>query len=793
MSLRSLRIGLTLLTLTLVSSATAQSLFPIPQWAGEESTAGFSIGDFDNDGHPDLAMTTSFPGVLSILRGDSSADFVVEASVERVSLSGLAVGDLDLNGASEILFFEGYPTAQLVVLARSSDGTLIEIVSQPTSIQELMVVELAQLDGDGIPDLIYVGRPEGSDQDQVITRLGNGDGSFGPESAQPCSAFHSQIEVCDFDGDGQDDIVLRSRSSDVIELALALPDGTLSPLAPLSDLDDPRWMESGDFNGDGLNDLVSAYGLPTLVQLRLGNGDGTFRAAARMPSILGLNAAVALDLDEDNDLDLLVEGSGHLLIVHYNNGSGEFTPGPEYYCPTTDYQLADINGDGAMDVLGSTSSGVTALLSDGMGSFRSNRSVSSPGGAWSDLSAGSWNSDGFADFAAIRSLASVIEIFSGAPTTPQLEFTLTAPSSTRALRFIDWDSDGDDDLVALGDGELVTWRRGSGGFEFAEAEILGFSPIALDLGDLDADGHLDVLVVNEASDSVELLRGGASGFVAFATWPTVRDPNSVGVADTNGDGHLDVVVSGDLGLYVHFGSGDGSLASPAAPVTHYTSNVVTSDLDGDGAAEIICSSGSTVIVVQSTSLTEFATSSYVLPRSIQSMVAADINGDGDVDLVAAPESAFSISVQFGDGSGALQSPKLYAAQASLFIQAADFTGDGRLDLIGSNTFPSYAINLLPQYSPPAPATPFVRGDANQDGGLDIGDPLSTLNQLFLGDLSTCVVASDANDDGARDLADVVFLLDSIFTGGALPTAPYPDCGVDPTPDTIECVEYDACP
>ncbi|MCA8958896.1 MAG: lamin tail domain-containing protein [Planctomycetes bacterium] len=86
-----------------------------------------------------------------------------------------------------------------------------------------------------------------------------------------------------------------------------------------------------------------------------------------------------------------------------------------------------------------------------------------------------------------------------------------------------------------------------------------------------------------------------------------------------------------------------------------------------------------------------------------------------------------------------------------------------------------------------PGVPFIRGDANDDGAFDLGDPVHILGVLFSGGApTTCPKASDANDDGFLDISDPIFMLNALFTGGLLPPAPYPACGIDPTEDTLEC-------
>ena len=82
---------------------------------------------------------------------------------------------------------------------------------------------------------------------------------------------------------------------------------------------------------------------------------------------------------------------------------------------------------------------------------------------------------------------------------------------------------------------------------------------------------------------------------------------------------------------------------------------------------------------------------------------------------------------------------------------------------------------------------FRRGDSNNDGKVDIADPIWIVNELFRqGPASPCQDAADANDSGVIDSSDVVHLINYLFKGGETPAAPFPDCGPDLTEDDISC-------
>lgn len=119
----------------------------------------------------------------------------------------------------------------------------------------------------------------------------------------------------------------------------------------------------------------------------------------------------------------------------------------------------------------------------------------------------------------------------------------------------------------------------------------------------------------------------------------------------------------------------------------------------------------------------------------------------------------------------------------------DLDGDGLI----SNSPIAHFVNLkrLRDYVPD-----FIRGDCNQDGSLDISDPVQTLVDLFLpkdGKRLICEDACDTNDDGIVEIVDPVITLGYLFLGqGGIPAPGAMDCGEDPTNDEIGCQSFEAC-
>ena len=135
---------------------------------------------------------------------------------------------------------------------------------------------------------------------------------------------------------------------------------------------------------------------------------------------------------------------------------------------------------------------------------------------------------------------------------------------------------------------------------------------------------------------------------------------------------------------------------------------------------------------------------------------------------------------------------LDSKREQLYLSRADRRGIDRVGVDGLGLvpflpeLPGRAAALVVVEDAVSPPGSFVRGDANQDGALDLGDPVSILLHLFGGRLLSCVVAADATDDELVSLTDALYALEYLFRGGPAPPSPFPGPGLDPTPGPLAC-------
>jgi hypothetical protein len=318
-----------------------------------------AVGDFNGDGIPDLAMANYSSGTVTILLGQGNGMFLqavnspVPAGAEP---SSVVVGDFNEDGIPD-LAVANYGDGTVTILLGNGNGTFTQAANSPLTVGSgPSSIAAADFNGDGIPDLA-VANVSGN---TISILLGNGDGTFTQAANSPLTVGNGPLSVAvgDFNGNGIPDLAVANAIDSTVMILMGNGDGTFAQAtnSPVPVGAEPSSIVVADFNGDGVPDLaVANYGSNTLTIL-LGNGGGTFTQAANSPVTVGSGSisVAAGDFNGDGVPDLAVVNYGqNTLTILLGQGNGTFaatTTNPATGGAPSFVAVGDFNGDGVPDL-----------------------------------------------------------------------------------------------------------------------------------------------------------------------------------------------------------------------------------------------------------------------------------------------------------------------------------------------------------------------------------------------------------------------------------------------------------
>ena len=256
----------------------------------------------------------------------------------------------------------------------------------------------------------------------VSVLLGRGDGTFQSPIQYAAGYGPAHGLTADFNGDGKLDLAVLNNLSEDVSILLGNGDGSFQPPMDFGVGQNPIVVAAGDFDGDGKLDLVVSNYNSRTASVLLGNGDGTFRP--RVDYAVGLcPAGVAVaDFNGDEKLDLVVASECEpWVFVLLGNGDGTFRPPMRYahsrygaFC----VEIADFNADGKLDLGVSTfEPALDILLGNGDGAFERRYGFPVGEDAWSAVPA-DFNRDGLMDAATSSYTTNSISVLVSQPAAP---------------------------------------------------------------------------------------------------------------------------------------------------------------------------------------------------------------------------------------------------------------------------------------------------------------------------------------------------------------------------------------
>jgi FG-GAP-like repeat len=599
------------------------------------------------------------------------------------------------------------------------------------------------------------------------------------------------VASADLNHDGMDDVLAVTSSGVAVLLSAKGKPSYFGP-AVYPAGNGPVAITVGDFNGDGHADVATANYQGNDVTVLSGLGNGTLSAPVHFSAGAGPAALAAADINQDGKLDLVVaDVNGNQAAILYGNGDGTFQAPVTFAAGSQPASLAlgDFNQDGHLDIAMVSQTGtITVLLGDGRGGFTP--TAGSPSGAvlTYSVTAADFNGDGLLDIAVAE----------------------YRPSSAGSI------------YVCLG--------QGDGAFQPPEQISLPQYAPAVTSGDLDGDGHPDLIAVlsNQTSQFINALavlhNDGAGGFAPPQLEGSPETPISIAAVDLNHDGRVDVIVgclpdvySGQAYVSVVFGRGTGSLAEvQEIPAGSYPL-VDVADVNGDGFPDLVAADNESVWAALGDGTGRFQKQAPMPSKGQpEALAAADVNGDGAPDIIVEVfyQRANLLIARLGKGDGTFGPPQSILAIVNSGFAAGDLNGDGYADVVMSDAFSNRlqiywgsaagAWTLGPvlstRYGPAQEPQTVAIGDFNGDGKPDIavstgtsyvevfpgrGDGTFASEVVTPAPVNGALAVGDMNGDGLPDLVlsglngsiqDSTGVLlsngDGTFRAGQFLTSPY---------------------
>ena len=515
----------------------------------------------------------------------------------------------------------------------------------------------------------------------------------------------------DLDRDGRLDLVVFTAQDQGTQFYAGHGDGRFAdPVSLPQTLPAIPWMFA-DIDGDADQDLVSVFESQLYLSLNEGRQNDLWlglRPFTNQPLLSegGANRFAVADFSGDALLDLAI-GSGTGVRVLLGQGNGSFDAGIDY--PLTNGCQAlvagDLDGDGDLDLInakmpaygGAGPQSLDLLINDGEGVFEPRESLVQPKGNMNDLAVGDLDGDGDLDVAATHSYSydgnvSVL-LGDGRGGFDSDPLVLTVAGSPRTIDLGDIDADGDLDLcVAHTGGGHISYSgapgvtvfvgHGSGSFDPRLYLASGEAVLAIP-AQLDGSGALELAVITKQAQ-VQVLRHTSSDLLPPTSWlasSVVVDDDADAVGDWDGNGILDHVVNTLTGAELQLNPGSAAATTVRLGIHVPFYRMLLHDVTGDGRTDIVATGLHGVYVLRQND-DGSPGAPVITPMQTMSLIPGgivDLNRDGIVDLILSDPSSVHVWLGRGDGRFYARDDSVIATGRAFHL--ADWDTDGFVDLL----------------------------------------------------------------------------------------------------------------
>ncbi len=703
--------------------------------------------DFNGDGNADLVIaSTGIAGVGTAFiapgRGDGTFDFASIAPVIIGQMpAALTVADFNNDGRPDVAITNSGDGTVSLLLAQANGALATGFGGLLTTGGTPGAIVSGDFNSDGRPDLAVANTTTGLIT--VFTMNAAGTAFNAPVTiAMPGAANVLGLTATDFNGDGKADLAaFVAASPGAVYRFTANASGSFDIGAPSITLSGPVALISADWNLDGRQDLAA---LESDGRITLINGADarnlTFSISATTAQ-LGDPVTLSVSPNPVNRGTVtFYDGVSVLGVVNVFTSTGNSisltkTLGAGSHKLSAVYSGGDSTAPQAFP-------SQTYYVAPGQSGTAAPNTISINGGyiyAADSLVSGDVNGDGILDFLALHTSTNLVNVYLGnragtfteAPGSP---FSVSAPAYGVTA---DFNGDGKLDLAitSTANSNYTIWF-GDGSGRFTQNGGVRLSdgadaqPRHIVAADFNRDGRIDLAITNYNRGSVSVLLGDGVGSFAHASGspyhPNVAGPSPLAVADFDNDGNPDIVLAGTAAspntMPILYGSATGAMSFPGSTYSVIAGptpiGLTVADFDGDGVPDVAASEngGYNVFVCCSNNQLKGIgiTNQYPLPyaktQQFGNLVAVDNSGDGYPDIALAVglieheyfdnnqklKTVDDNAVAWWKNTSSVGSPT-FALTTQTFIGgisngpttppdilAGDFNGDGLIDLVVSS-------------------------------------------------------------------------------------------------------------
>lgn len=586
----------------------------------DREVAALSVGDFNGDGRKDLVYFAA-PDQLTIVYQSAAGDWTNRKRIRLPDVHAvqwiIAAGDLNADGKDDVVVLGKHDT---YLLYQSAAGELAAPVRLMNTGENLGLVQITDLDGDGRNDLCYLSTSE--PDRPFCVRLQTPEARLGPELRCEFPKYRG-VTVAEVDGKpGTEVLAIEMQTGRVKIHQLQQPDASPGELAGQliqygfgQGAGKSRDLATGDVDGDGLTDIVvTDPESAQVIVFQQHQGTG-LDLGNTFPGLMGAEQVRLGDVDGDSKIDVVVLSTREktIGISKMENGRLSFPHGLPLEKEPVVFDLVDLNGDSRPEIVyvgkdragSSAKFALQALTRTATGEWRTFKfsdhdSIAiSPKGTPERLTAVDANHDGRPDFL----------IFAGTDRPPMFLLSnmqgipVELPASEGGFGLGNVAAGGlflgqlDQPVILVAQNNFARnvavndknqWQvLDQYNAAEAEAKIVGAAAL-----DLDGEPGREIVLVDQGVKKLRVLR--KEGMI-FRPWREVDmgafPYRSTHVVDLNGDGRDDLLLfgTGKFGV-LYAGRSDPRMKTLATYESKLDkvrfSDLVAGDLNGDGQVDI---------------------------------------------------------------------------------------------------------------------------------------------------------------------------------------------------------------